>query len=232
MYGPARAPLVVVCHGVGTNREDLRAVSRFLCRSGFNVLAFDFRAHGESSGYRTTFGFREALDVEAAVRFAEERYAGKFKGIGLYAISMGSAAAMLASQHLSEVKAFVFDSPFARLVDLVDLQFSYLPKPLRSVAAGLTCFFGSLLAGVPVAAISPEDSVTHLGSRPVLLFHGDEDALIPVSQGRRLFQKISGPKEFVETRGAGHVQSYFVMGKDYEDRVVRFFKRHLTNEGS
>jgi uncharacterized protein len=227
VYGKTRSPLIVVCHGVGTNREDLRAVSRFLARAGFNVLAFDFRGHGRSSGRKTTFGYKEALDVEAAVRFAEQNYRRSFENIGLYAISMGGAAAILASPNLPEVEAFVFDSPFASLSELVDLQFTYLPGPLRKVCAFLTRIYASLLTGISIGEIAPERFATHLGTRPVLVFHGDQDSLIPISQGKRLFQRIPGPKEFVETPGSSHVQSYAVMGRAYEEKVVGFFRRCL-----
>jgi uncharacterized protein len=230
LHGRKGSPLIVTCHGVGTNREDLRGVTRFLCRAGFNVLAFDFRAHGESTGYRTTFGFREALDLEAAVRFATERYSEQFDGIGVYAISMGSAAAVLAAGRLPQVKAFVLDSPFARLADLVDRQFAHWPRFLGRLFASLARLYGWLLTGVESTKIAPETNVAGLGTRPVLVFHGDSDALIPITQGRRLVERISGPKEFVETRGAGHVQSYGVTGAAYEERVVNFFQTHLQQK--
>ena len=53
------------------------------------------------------------------------------------------------------------------------------------------------------------------------------DTLIPIAQGRQLFEQIPGPKEFVETQGAAHVQSYAVIVRAYEERVVGFFKTHL-----
>jgi len=227
LFGSKGSPLIVVCHGVGTNREDLRGVSRFLCRAGFNVLAFDFRAHGESTGSKTTFGFREALDVQAAVQYAVAHYQQQFEGVGVYAISMGSAAAILAARHMPQVKAFVFDSPFARLEDLVDQQFSHWPRLPRRLFASMARFSGSILTGIQATEIAPEAYAPDLGTRPVLVFHGDQDTLIPIAQGRQLFERIPGPKEFVETRGAAHVQSYAVMGRAYEEKVVSFFRTHL-----
>lgn len=227
LFGTKGSPLIVVCHGVGTNREDLRGVSRFLCKAGFNVLAFDFRAHGESTGSRTTFGFREALDLQAAVEYAGAHYQRQFDGVGVYAISMGSAAAIMAARHLPQVKVFVLDSPFARLEDLLDHQFSHWPRLPRRLFGSLAKFYGSLFTGIQAAEIAPEAYAPDLGTRPVLVFHGDHDTLIPIAQGRQLFKRIPGPKEFVETRDAGHVQSYSVMGAAYEEKVVSFFQTHL-----
>jgi len=227
LYGAKSDPLIVVCHGVGTNREDLQGVSRFLCKAGFNVLAFDFRAHGESTGSKTTFGFREALDVEAVVQHAGTHYRQHFEGIGIYAISMGSAAAIMAARHLPMVQAFVFDSPFARLRDLVDQQFAHWPRLPRRLFAAMARFYGSLFTGIPVSKIAPEAYASDLGMRPVLVFHGNQDTLIPIAQGRQLFERIPGPKEFVETHGAVHVESHAAMGRAYEDKVVSFFRTHL-----
>jgi len=227
LYGTQGSPLIVVCHGVGTNREDLRGVSRFLCNAGFNVLAFDFRAHGESTGSRTTFGFREALDVEAVVQHAVGHYSQYFDRIGVYAISMGSAATIFAARHLPAVSAFVFDSPFAVLTGLVDRQFEHWPRLPGRAFAALARFYGSLFMGIRPADIAPKDYAQALGSGSVLVFHGAADSLIPIEQGRQLFAKIPGPKEFVETKGAEHVQSFAVMGKAYETKVVTFFQTCL-----
>ncbi len=227
LFGRENAPLIVLCHGVGTNREDLRDVSRFLCRAGLNVLTFDFRGHGESTGHKTSFGLYEALDVRAAVAYAREVYSNRFNRIGIYALSMGSAAVLLASEHLPEVDAFIFDSPFARLSAVLAHQFCSLPNWLAAPFEWLTSFFGSVLMGGKIDAVAPECHVQNLGSRPVLIFHGSKDALIPVEQGKALFERITGPKEFIEAAGAGHGESHAFMGFAYEKKVVSFFVKNL-----
>jgi hypothetical protein len=39
---------------------------------------------------------------------------------------------------------------------------------------------------------------------PALVIHGDDDHVIPIEQGRRLFEGIAGRKEFVTIRGGDH----------------------------
>jgi uncharacterized protein len=39
---------------------------------------------------------------------------------------------------------------------------------------------------------------------PVLVVHGDEDTVVPITLGERLYAKIQAPKHFVRVAGGGH----------------------------
>src|SRR5207248_1484317 len=52
-------------HGMRGNRGQMLARMAFLARAGYRCVAFDHRAHGESQGRRTSFGYYEARDVAA-----------------------------------------------------------------------------------------------------------------------------------------------------------------------
>ena len=39
---------------------------------------------------------------------------------------------------------------------------------------------------------------------PVLVVHGENDAIVPISLGERLYALIQAPKQFVRVEGAGH----------------------------
>ena len=62
---------VIVCHGLASSKSNQLVMARRMPTDGFNVLAFDFRAHGESSGQLTTFGDLERRDVLAAVKWVQ-----------------------------------------------------------------------------------------------------------------------------------------------------------------
>jgi hypothetical protein len=64
---------VVYCHGYGENRAQVLSVLKPLSDLRLDVLAFDFRGHGDSPGHTVTFGDREVRDVEAAVEFARQQ---------------------------------------------------------------------------------------------------------------------------------------------------------------
>jgi fermentation-respiration switch protein FrsA (DUF1100 family) len=39
---------------------------------------------------------------------------------------------------------------------------------------------------------------------PVLVVHGDNDHVVPFQQGRALFDRVTGPKQFFTIRGGDH----------------------------
>ena len=51
---------ILILHPIRSNKRDMLPRARFLIHEGFSVLLIDLQAHGESSGKRITFGYREA----------------------------------------------------------------------------------------------------------------------------------------------------------------------------
>ena len=62
-----RRGLVVYLHGVGDNRSSGIGVAAHFNALGFDVLAYDSRAHGESGGAACTYGFYEKQDLIRAL---------------------------------------------------------------------------------------------------------------------------------------------------------------------
>ncbi|MHC4480340.1 MAG: alpha/beta hydrolase, partial [Planctomycetota bacterium] len=60
---------------------------------------------------------------------------------------------------------------------------------------------------------------------PLLMIHGAEDRLIPIEQGRALFELAQEPKEFYVVEGAGHDDTDQVGGESYAAKVQQFCRR-------
>ena len=76
---------VIILHGHGGSYDFDLYRSPALHEAGFNVLLFDFRAHGRSEGKHMTFGYEERRDVLGAIEFLHNR---GMQHIGLLGFSM------------------------------------------------------------------------------------------------------------------------------------------------
>src|ERR1700744_1053859 len=83
---------ILICHGITSNKAIQLSLSRGFVPHGYNVLIFDFRAHGESGGQITSFGDVERRDVLGAVRYLQEHRTPSAQHIYGVGESMGAAA--------------------------------------------------------------------------------------------------------------------------------------------
>jgi uncharacterized protein len=221
------SPAIIICHGVGANRSDFTELAAALSRRGHFVLLFDFRAHGESSGSRTSLGYHEQKDVIAALDFLKSRSEVAPGRIGIYGFSLGGSTAILAAARTGAFKAVVADSAFTTLRDQAReaiTGFYHLPSfPfLQLTVLGYELYFQT-----NVDALSPVSVIATIAPKPVLIIAGEGDKLIPAENGRKLYAAAGDPKELWVISGADHGGTLAAAGSDYEKRVGEFFDRNL-----
>src|SRR5690606_14279620 len=112
---------IIVAHGYTSNRLmssfPALELARSFVESGFNVLLFDMRGHGESDGDVTTLGFHEVKDISGAVDWLKSQRPGRAERIGLLGGSMGASTSILAAANDPRIEAVAADSPFSDLRD-------------------------------------------------------------------------------------------------------------------
>ncbi len=220
----------VMVHGKGANRRETLRLLPTLVERGLPCLAITYRNDAEtanSADARYGYGRHEWEDLEAAVRFALEHGA---ECVVLVGYSMGGAICLsfLAKSALAHaVTGLIFDSP------MVDLR--------ETVAHGATN------AGLPRRVLSYSNRVTSRRYRlnwdevdylkgvanirpPILLLHGDADAVVPVSTSDRLAEALPGQVTYVRIPGAGHVHGWNVDRERYTEAVRTFLERVLSDE--
>ena len=226
-YPGTRSPAIIICHGVGANKSDFTELSASLSNRGYFVLQFDFRAHGESSGSRTSLGYHEQKDIIAALHFLQNRPAIDPKRIGIYGFSLGGSSAVLAAAKTGAFSAVVADSAFTSLRDQARTAitgFYHLPAfPfLHLTVLGYELYFQTR-----VDAIAPVKVIASIAPTPILIIAGEGDALIPADNGRMLFAAAKVPKELWVIAGADHGGTLSAAGSEYEKRVGEFFDKNL-----
>ncbi len=227
--GP-ESPAIIICHGVGANKSDFTELAVALARRGYYALLFDFRAHGESSGRRTSLGYHEQKDVGAAFDFIKTRSEIDPKRVGIYGFSMGGSTAILVAARSHAFSAVVADSAFASLSDQAGTAVTGYYHLPRFPFLPLAILGYEILFQTRVSSISPVSVISDISPAPILIIAGDGDRLIPAENGRKLFAAAGEPKELWIIPGADHGATLAVAGGDYEKRVGDFFDKWLRSD--
>jgi uncharacterized protein len=221
--GEKGAGAVVLMHGVRANRLSMLERARFLSRAGYCVLLFDFQAHGESAGKRITFGYLESSDARAAVGFLRANAPGE--RVGVIGVSMGGAAALLASPSL-EADAMVLEMVYPTIDQAVSDRLSVrFGKWSRVFTPLLTWQLGPRL-GISANALRPIDRVGSIHI-PKLFIAGSADQYTTLEESRQMFALAVEPKAMWVVSGATHEDLCRFAGKEYEQRILEFFGQNL-----
>jgi len=222
------ARTVVLCHGLGSNKANQLDLVRDLVPAGFNVLAFDFRAHGDSGGQLCSFGDLERFDVLAAVHWLRTNRPEQSQTIDGMGISMGAAALIAAAADDSDdgrsIAAIVAYSTYNDLPSLARTlgERFYFPGA-GWIADHVMLPMASAQTGANLSDFSPSRLLSQRVARPVMIVHGQQDNLIDFSLGEALYQSAEQPKAKVWIEQAGHND---IVDNDKAARAVLWFFEH------
>lgn len=183
-YSPAQPgkPTVLFFHGNGGEIADRGERFAFLQARGLGVMFVSYRGYGASTGEISEQG----LISDALTAYDVLRAKGVAPGdIMLLGESLGTGVAVqLAAQR--PVGAVALEAPYTATVDIAAEIYWWLP--------------------VRLLMKDQFRSRDHIGkvNVPVLIQHGDADRVVPVAQGRALFEMANEPKQLVIVPGEGH----------------------------
>lgn len=214
---------VVAVHGRGSTRREALRVMPALRRLQLPVLAISYRndVGAPPSGDRLYhLGDTEWRDVDAAVRYAQTQGARR---IVLYGWSMGGALITAFLEHsplARTVVATVLDAPVLDWRATLALQGKNrdVPGPLTTLATAIV----ARRIGIDWDDFDLDDHPGQLRV-PTLLFHGQEDATVPIAPARRLAAR-NRQVTFVAVPRAGHTQEWNVDPAGYERRLTGFLR--------
>jgi uncharacterized protein len=200
--GPG-APVLLYLHGA---RRDV-ASSAFRVRQmqalGFSVLAVDYRGFGRSTDElpsETTV----AEDARAAWAWLAQHHRDAPRYI--FGHSLGGAIAVQLATEVNDAKGLIVEGTFTSIPDVFEsMKWGWLP-----VAPLITQRFDS---ATKIARVNV----------PVLVVHGEADALIRPELGRALFERASAPKRFVLVHGGTHYSTNGVGQPLYREALRELF---------
>jgi alpha-beta hydrolase superfamily lysophospholipase len=214
---------VILAHGFARDRSELLPEGLWLAEQGFGALLYDARAQGDSDGAYISLGYREALDVRAAVDFVQGQ--SPEERIGVMGYSMGAVAAIQAAAEDQRIRAVVAVSPFDTLRETVNYNLRRA-RPLIP----LVVWWGEWMTGLRLDGLRPVDHVGALAPRPILIMEAGEDEVVAPRSGQRLYEAAGEPKELWVVEGVEHVGFREAVPEAYRRRVIDFFERYLAPE--
>lgn len=214
------ASTVVFLHGYAASKAQSLEVVPFLHRAGYQVLAFDFRAHGQSQGTYTTVGVDEVGDVRAALDWLASRGDVDATRVALFGWSMGAATAINAAAHGLPVRALVLDSPFASLdavaARMLTRSTGLPPYPF----AAATFAWAEWMTHRAITDDEPVRSAPRVGT-PVLVIQGQFDSVL-ADDGRSVGDAAGKNATFWLVPGAGHLAALREAPVEYQEKVLGF----------
>ena len=156
-----------------------------LRKLGVNVMAPEYRGFAGLDGVPTESSLGD--DARSAYRYLISRRGIAPVRIVIYGWSLGSAVAVDLASKVDEA-AVVLEGAPASLVDIGRERYPFFP--------------------IRLLMRNPFDSIKKVNGihSPILFLHSPDDTVIPISEGRRLYEAARTEKTFVEVRG-GHVNS-------------------------
>jgi fermentation-respiration switch protein FrsA (DUF1100 family) len=191
---------VLFFHGNAGNNGDRVPEIKVLHSLGYAVMLVDYRGYGKSEGAPSESG--TYLDAIAAWEHLTQARGLPANRIVIMGESIGGAVAIdLARRH--SPGALVVQSSFTRLSDIAALHYPFVP--------------------VRWLLRHRYDSIDKVGAItcPKLFFHSTDDSLIPIGNGRALYDAAADPKQFVETPG-DHNGGGFMYADEHAVKLQEF----------
>ncbi|MEU3458985.1 alpha/beta fold hydrolase [Streptomyces sp. NPDC006733] len=259
--GTQRRPAVLLGHGFGGSKDDVRAQAQDLARQGYAVLTWSARGFGKSTG---TIGLNapdgEVADVSRLVDWLAERPEVRLDAagdprVGVTGASYGGAVSLLAAGYDRRIDAIAPQITYWNLAD------SLFPGGVyKKLWAGI--FFSSgartgdpscgrfapdvcamyqrvAVAGKPDAAaraqldkLSPS-AVARRIKVPTLIVQGQSDSLFPLGQADAMAKAITGngAPVAVDWIAGGHDGGDLETGR-VQGRVTAWFDHYLKGDTS
>ena len=206
-YAPAAEgkPTILYFHGNAGEIGDRPLRFNYYHSRGFGVAYVSYRGFGGSTGSPTEQGL--LTDGNTAYDWLLARGIAP-QSIALLGESLGSGVAVQLAAKM-QVGAIALNAPYTSTADVAARIYWWLP--------------------VHVLMKDQYRSINFIADveAPLLVVHGDQDVLIPLEFGKRLFAAANEPKEMEIVRGFGHEAMFEEVAWA---REVEFFERVMNHE--
>lgn len=227
--GLKSAPTIVLCPAYESSRGELLTLASALQDQQYNVLVFDFSAHG-SAGGRSTLGLREVAELRAAMDAVAKRGDVDANRFGLWGVNLGAYVGLAEATNDQRVRAVAAESPYGHPSDMVALQvrrsgLGSLPL-VTSMSRMIFGWLNSQFRNVPPL----NTRIAKLSGVAQLYLESPDEPMLAASTSK-LFRISSPPHELVVLQHGNYTGMPDDEKRNYENRIVSFFLANLPPTG-
>lgn len=199
----------------------VKYIDMFL-KNRYNIILYDHRYHGKSSGNYSTMGYNEKNDLKKIIDWLYN--ANPENSIIItHGESMGGSTVLLHGSIDHRVNGIIADCPYDNLWN----QFKYRLKIEYKLPSFPFLYIADLISkyriGTKFSKISPINEIKKINC-PVLFIHGSKDNYIPINNSINLYKEKKGDKFLYIGKNADHAESYIKDKKKYENYINMFLE--------
>jgi predicted alpha/beta-fold hydrolase len=219
------APTIILLHGYESSRGELLTLVSALQDHQFNAFVFDFAAHGGNDGL-TTFGYREADEVRAAIDTLAKRNDVDPTRFGIWGYNLGAYAGLREAEKDKRVRAMVLDSVYDSPNQMVKVGVDRtgvggFPMMVKSAQKCFELLNYKYKDEPPIST-----KLKAMAGVPMLFVQAADDPQLS-SITREMFLKAPEPREQVIIPHGNFVNLPDDEKRIYENGVVSFFLARL-----
>lgn len=229
-YIPAKEPTnktVLVVHGYGGSAQRMSTYIRMLHKDGYNVLAPDNRAFGQSGGKYIGYGWKDRTDLTNWMHQINEY--NPHSEIGMYGISMGASAVMFTLPKAPHnVKWAIADCGYSSIYEELKYELKNLFHLPANPILPIATVYSKVLAGYNFEDGDTKQTLKH-NEIPLFIIHGDADTFVPTKFAYENYRNNHGKeKQLCIVKGASHAHSKHVEPEQYQEKTAAFASKYFN----
>jgi uncharacterized protein len=221
----------ILIHGYADAKVGGIAWAPVMRSLGFNVLAIDLRAHGESGGRFSTAGYYERHDVSEVIDQIKAQRPEQCRRIVLFGVSLGAAVAVATAALRQDLAAVVLECPYVDFPTAALNHASRLPVPGRFFQA-LAVRLCEVLARCDFSKVRPVDLIRQVRCPLWIVQSEDDPYVLPAEEAEIAAAVAARPAGFGsasvwQVAGSFHVVAMADQPEEYRRRLGQFLEAAL-----
>jgi hypothetical protein len=192
----SQPPIVLFLHGNAENISTHIGSVYWLPEQGVSVYLLDYRGYGHSQGKAYIPAIFQ--DVEASLIWLRQRFPKR--NIYILGQSIGSAIAATSMAMFKteyNLSGLILDSSFTGYRDIAQY----------ATASSLFTWIMWPFTWLIPTQWDPKHYIAQISPKPILMFHSEDDGILPYELGRELYLEAKQPKLWQVSKG-GHIQTF------------------------